>query len=82
MCVFGISRYDLSVVCTAQCRIVILVEVKRGVMELEVLEFCRVSRNVVLLILACGSDIVVIISSPIVWMLRAKMRHFAVPGIA
>ena len=83
MCIFGISRYDLSVICTAQCRIVVFVKVKRCVMELQILEFCRVSRNVILLILACGTDIVVIVSGTIVWMLRAKMWHFAVVhGIA
>jgi hypothetical protein len=73
MCILGISRYDLSVVCTAQCRIVVFIEVKRSVMELEILEFGRVSRNVTLLILSCGTDIVVIVSGTIVWMLRAKM---------
>ena len=83
MGVLGVSRYDLSVVCTAQCRVVLFVKVKRSVMELEILEFRRVSRNVALLVLACRADVVVIVSRPVVCMLGAKMRHFAVVhGIA
>lgn len=83
MCVFRIGRYDLSVICAAQCRIVVFVKVKRSVMELQVLEFCRVTRDVILLILTSRTDIVVIVGGTVVWMLRAEMRHFTVVhGIA
>ena len=84
MCIFGISRYDLGVICATQCWMVVFVKVKRCVMELQILELlCSVSRNVTLLILSRRTDIVVIVGGTIVRMLRAEMWHFAVvDGIA